>query len=166
MYPNLDEIDARILFQLQKNAKMSINEMSEHIHLSESAIHARVRNLEENGCIKNYAAVLNKSMLNRKLTSFTGLQLRTHAQGNPGASLDLIRKFPEVINCYMVNGEFDFLLHIAVADMQEYHSFFSNALLKIKNVETVKTFFILDEAKAGHKNGLSTQPVRHFPNRQ
>ncbi|WP_316811104.1 Lrp/AsnC family transcriptional regulator [Pedobacter heparinus] len=162
MYLNLDAIDAKILFYLQKNAKMPIKEMSEYIHLSESAIHARIRNLEERGCIKNYVAVLNKSMVNKKLTSFTGLQLRTHTQYNLITSMELISKFPEVINCYMVNGDFDFLLHVAVADMQEYHSFFSNALLKVKNIETVKTFFVLDESKADNRIDLSRRSrMRH-----
>lgn len=147
MYSNLDTIDAKILSHLQKNAKMPVKEMLGYVHLSKSALHARIRNLEETGCIKDYVAVLNKNMVDRKLTSFTGLQLHSHAQYNLNTSLELISKFPEVINCYRVNGDFDFLLHIAVADMQEYHSFFLKELLKIKNIETVKTFFVINESK-------------------
>ncbi|ACU03396.1 regulatory protein AsnC/Lrp family [Pedobacter heparinus DSM 2366] len=155
MCMQLDEIDAKILFHLQKNAKIPIKEISWRIHLSQSATLARIKNLEENQYIQHYAAVLNKSKLNKKLISFTGLQLRAHAQDNLISSSRLISEFPEVINCYIVNGGFDFLLHIAVADMQEYNSFYLNALLKIKNIETVRTFFVIDELKDDNSVDLS-----------
>jgi Lrp/AsnC family leucine-responsive transcriptional regulator len=148
MQSELDKIDVKILFHLQRNAKIPIKEIAERVHLPLKITRARIKCLEKEGYIQNYVAVLNKNKINKKLVSFTGLQLNTHAHHNLLASITLINEFPEVINCYVVNGDFDFLLYTAVADMQEYNSFYSNTLLKIENVKVVRTFFVLQESKA------------------
>lgn len=152
---NLDEIDIKILYQLQRNARSSIQEISKKIHLSPSAVSVRVKNLEEEGYIKNYVAILNKPRIDIKLVSFTGISLHGNCNYNLTSFLTFVKAIPEVCNCYHVNGMFDFLLHIVVPDMQEYHQCLVNTLCKIDCIKEIRTFFVLDESGADHIIDLS-----------
>jgi Lrp/AsnC family leucine-responsive transcriptional regulator len=145
---NLDEIDFKILFHLQRNARISIQEISEKIDLSPSAVGVRVKQLEEDGYIKNYQAILNIPKMNRKLVSFTGISLQENCNYNLVSFLELVKGMPEVCNCYHISGMFDFLLHIAVKDMQDYHDCLVNTLCTLDCIKEVRTFFVLDESGA------------------
>ncbi len=155
MFSELDEIDVKLLFHLQKGARISAQEISKKIHLSANAVSARIRRLEAEGYIKQYATVLNKNMINKKLVSFTGITLHTNANGNLGSFLSSVKEFSEVCNCYHVNETFDFLLYIVVTDMQDYHSFLINKLSLIDCVSKIKTFFVLEEIGTAHMIDLT-----------
>ena len=158
---NPDEIDIKILFLLQRNARISLREISKKIHLSFTAVRLRVKRLEDEGYIKNYVAILSKAKININLMSFTGISLHENCNYNLTSFLEFVKGIPEVCSCYHVNGMFDFLLYIVAADMQEYHNCLVNTLCKIDSVKEIRTFFVLDESGADHMIDL-THLFRRF----
>jgi Lrp/AsnC family leucine-responsive transcriptional regulator len=151
---NLDERDVKILCQLQQNARISVAELSNLVHLSRSAVSERIKRLETIGYIHAYAAILNKPKINKNLVSFTGIRLHSNTQGNLSSFLNEIKGSPELSNCYRINGMFDFLLHIVVADMEEYRNYLTHNLSEIENVSAIQTFFVLDESHGDHQVDL------------
>jgi Lrp/AsnC family transcriptional regulator, leucine-responsive regulatory protein len=155
MLSKLDEIDIKLLFHLQKSARISAQEISKKIHLSANAVRARIRRLEDQGYIKQYATVLNKNMINKKLVSLTGITLHHNGNGNLLSFLEFVKETPEVGICYHVNETFDFFLYVVVADIQDYHDFLINKLSLIDCVSKIKSFFVLDEIGTAHMIDLS-----------
>lgn len=141
----LDEIDVKLLSQLQNNARVSVKEISRKIHLSPNAVSARIKRLEDTDYIKGYVAILNKDKIERKLESFTGISLHQNNNFNLVSFLDSVKDIPEICSCYLVNGMFDFVLRIAVNDMEEYRKCMVNTLSKIESISEIRTFFVLDE---------------------
>lgn len=163
MHSNLDEIDIKLLFHLQKCARISAQEISKKIHLSANAVNARIRRLEERGFIKQYVTVLNKNMINKKLVTFTGVTLHHNVSHNLLSFADLIKGIPEVCNFYHLNETFDFLLHIVVTDMQDY-TFVHKKLSLIDSVSNIKTFTVLNEI--GTSNMIDLSPLMKRSNRK
>lgn len=151
----LDKFDVNLLIQLQNNARISVREISHKIHLSASAVSARIRRLESEGYILQYVTILNKAMVNKNLVCFTGVSLAQNNNENLTSFTESIKEIPEIYNCYHVNGMFDFLLHMVAKDMQEYHHFLINTLSNINCVCKITTFFVLSEMDNGHKVDLN-----------
>ncbi|WP_316818921.1 Lrp/AsnC family transcriptional regulator [Pedobacter nyackensis] len=151
----LDKFDLNLLVQLQKNARISAREISHKIHLSASAVSARIRRLESDGYILRYITILNKSMVNKNLVCFTGVRLSQNNNENLAYFAEQIKDIPEVYNCYHVNEMFDFLLHMVAKDMQDYHHFLINTLSNINSVCNITTFFVLSEMEDAHNVDLS-----------
>lgn len=155
MYLNLNDVDVEILFLLQRNGRMSVQEISKKIHLSPSAVSTRIKNLEDEAYIKGYTAVLNKSKLNKNLSSLTCVKLKANSNANLVVFTDFIKQIPEVFDWHHVNGAFDFILYILVSDMQTYHQFLVKILGAHELVEDVVTFFILNESEGVNKMDLA-----------
>lgn len=155
MLSKLDEIDIKLLFHLQKGARISAQEISKRIHLSANAVSARIRRLEDQGYIKQYVTILNKNMINKNVVSFTGITLHQNGNGNLSSFLEFVKDVPEVCNCYHVNETFDFLLYIVVTDIQDYHNFLINKLSLLGCVSNIKTFFVLKEIGTAHMIDLT-----------
>jgi DNA-binding Lrp family transcriptional regulator len=160
MPSDLDAKDIKILSHLQENARITSSEMARKIYLSTSATNARIKRLEMCGYIKNYTVVLNKAKIDKKLSSFTGVQLNSNSQNSLDLFMEVINRSPEVVNCYQVNGDFDFILHIVVSDMQEFNEFYLNALGKFGNTGAIRTFFVMNELIAGNIIDLSNLTKR------
>jgi Lrp/AsnC family leucine-responsive transcriptional regulator len=146
MHP-LDPTDVRILQLLQHDAKMNNKEIADKLGKSVTPIYERVRKLEEAGYIRGYVALLDKDMIGKHLTAFTTVQLKEHsATALRGFEKEVI-KFVEVMECYHLTGRFDFLIKIAIRDMNEYNDFLMHKLATLANVGSLETFFVLSEGK-------------------
>lgn len=155
MHLNLDQRDIKILEQLQCNARIPIPALSELVFLSAAATALRVKRLETENYISRYTIVLNKLKVEKNLVSFTGIRLVSNSHNNLIEFVKEIKLMPQVWECYQLSGSFDFLLHIGVKDMQEYHSYMTNKLLKMKCVDHIQTFFVMDELHRDNKINLS-----------
>ena len=147
MYHTLDDDDLRILQLLQHDARLTSKEIGDKIGKSTSPTYERIKRLQQKGFIKQYAAVLDNKLIQKGLIAFTNVHLKAHAQE---MMLDFEReviRFTEVMECYHMTGEYDFLLKIAVKDMDEYYDFVIHKLAKLSNVGTVQSFFVLHESK-------------------
>ncbi len=163
MLSNLDEIDIKLLFHLQKCARISAQEISKKIHLSANAVSARIRRLEDQGYIQQYVTVFDKNMINKKVITFTGVTLHHNVRDNLLSFAEFIKGIPEVCNFYHLNETFDFLLHIVVTDMQDY-KLVHKKLSLIDCVSNIKTFMVLSEI--GTSNMIDLSPLMNRPNRK
>jgi DNA-binding Lrp family transcriptional regulator len=147
MLSSLDHHDLRILQLLQHDARLTTKEIADKIGKSVSPVYERIRRLEHAGIIKQYVAVLDKRKIDKSLTAYTNVQLKEHADHMMKTFEKEVIRIPEVMECYHMTGQFDYLLKVALRDMDEYYSFIINKIAKLPNVGTVQSFFVLYEAK-------------------
>lgn len=147
MNNQLDPTDTGILRLLQQDARLTHKEIGEKLHKSITPIHARIKRLQEEGYIKRYAAILDPKKIGRGLIAYTQVQLKQHSQESLLNFQDEVIKLPEVMECYHMTGAFDFLLRIAISDMDEYNSLVMSKLSKLPDVGMMQSFFVMSEAK-------------------
>lgn len=143
----LDETDLGILNLLQKDALMFHKDIALHLHKSVTAIHTRIRRLEEGGYIKRYTAIIDHKKIGRGLIAYTQVQIRQHSQESLSAFQNEVIKLNEVMECCHMTGAFDFLLRIAIKDMDAYNELLMNKLSKLPDVGMMQSFFVMSEAK-------------------
>src|ERR1700743_2496339 len=116
----LDEKDKAILRLLQENAKITVREIATQVHLSTTPVHERIRRLEETGVIRQYATLLDHSKVKKGLLAICYVSLKEHNKKSGAKFIQTIHELPEVLDCYIISGEFDFLLRVAVENMDSY----------------------------------------------
>lgn len=136
---NLDAIDRRILAALQRNGRMSNVELATEVGLSPSPCLRRVKLLEESGIIDRYVAVLDGAKMGVGLTVFARIWFKTQDAEITHQFAETVRKFPEVMECYLTTGECDAIMRIVTADLHAYWRFQSDYLMRIPSVQSVKT---------------------------
>ena len=147
MNQNLDQTDIGILNLLQTDARLSHKELAHRLNKTVTPIHVRVRRLQSDGYIKRYAAIVDPKKIGRDLIAYTQVQLKEHSQKSLMAFSAEIIKLTEVMECYHMTGAFDFLLRIAIKDMDEYNQLLMNKLSNLPDVGTMQSFFVMSEAK-------------------
>lgn len=143
----LDRTDIRILDMLQHDARVTTKEIADKLGLTITPTAVRIRKLEDAGYIKRYVAILDKDKIGKTLIAFTSIQLREHTQTSLRNFEKTSIKFKEVMECYRLTGQFDFLLKVAIKDMQEYNAFLMERLATVPNIGSVQTYFVLSEGK-------------------
>ncbi|MEC8740741.1 MAG: Lrp/AsnC family transcriptional regulator, partial [Pseudomonadota bacterium] len=116
----LDKVDLRILQTLQKDGRITNQNLAERVNLSPSSCLQRVRRLDQAGVISYYLAHLNLGSIARHIICLATISVKNHTQEDFNAFEDLIESIPEVVECYTVSGESDFLLKVICADMRRY----------------------------------------------
>lgn len=144
---NLDPTDIKILELLQKDARMTIKQLALELKRSHTPVFERVKRLEEKGYIKRYVAIVDRRMIRKNLIAFTHVQLKEHSQEILSTFEAEVIKFSEVMECYHMTGAFDFILKIALKDMDAYHQFLMGKLSKLPNIGTLQSLFVMSEAK-------------------
>ncbi|MGI9139116.1 MAG: Lrp/AsnC family transcriptional regulator, partial [Sediminibacterium sp.] len=107
---SLDEKDLAILRLLQDNARITIKEIADQIHLSTTPVHERIKRLENNGVIKQYATLIDGTKVKKGLMVICYVSLNQHSKKSGGQFIKLINELPDVVVCYSISGEFDFML--------------------------------------------------------
>lgn len=143
----LDAIDIKILDILQKNGRITIKKMSEQLNLSTTPVFERIKKLEKEGLIQHYAALLNERKLGLKQTVFISLTLKEHSRSYLEKFENEVKSFPEVMECYRITGNFDFLVKVLVKDIEAYENFILTKLSLLKNLGNVQSHIALSEAK-------------------
>ena len=116
----LDAIDIKILGLLQQNARITVKEISENVHLSTTPVHERVKRLESSGVIKQYAALVDHNKVKKGLMVICYVSLKEHSKIAGTKFIKHINALPEVIECYNISGEFDFMLKVVAENMDAY----------------------------------------------
>lgn len=144
MTEKLDKYDALILDQLQKQGRLSNQELAEAIHLSPSPTLRRVKQLEENGLIEGYVALLNAKKLGLTLMAFIGISMDKHIPERFTGVEEKLASYPEVLECHLITGQSaDYLLKVIVKDMDAYQQFLLQKLTRIEGVTGVHTSFVM-----------------------
>lgn len=151
MSHTLDDIDRRILRALQKNGRISNVDLAQQVGLSPSPACGALRLLEEAGIIDRYVAVLNPAKVGAGLTVFARVWFKTQDAQLTLQFAEAIRKFPEVIECYLTTGECDAILRIATADLHSYWRFQADHLTRIPSVLSVKTDVPMETLKQSYE---------------
>ena len=140
----LDAIDRRILETLQKQGRLSNQELSERVGLSPSASHRRVQRLEEEeGYIKGYVALLDPRKLGRTTTVFVEITLAGQADEVLDAFEKAVARIPEVLECHLMSGSADFLLKVAALDTEDFARIHRRSLATIPGVQGIQSSFAL-----------------------
>jgi Lrp/AsnC family leucine-responsive transcriptional regulator len=147
MQIRLDRIDRRMLRELQGNGRLPVVDLAEKVSLSATACQRRLRRLEESGVIARYAAVLDPAALGRSLQAFVRVSIERQSKEVAEAFEAAVRLRPEVRACYVMTGDLDFLLHVAVADLQAFAEFSMKVLIALPGVKDVRSNLVLRALK-------------------
>ncbi len=143
----LDKNDLAILKLLQANARITVKEISEKIHLSTTPVHERIKRLEQSGVIKQYVTLLDYNKVNLSLMVICYVSLKEHSKTAGVKFIKTINELQEVIECYSISGEFDFMLKVLCQDMNAYYDFHVNKLSMIENMGNVQSVFVMGVIK-------------------
>lgn len=143
----LDPIDARILNMLQEDCKRPIKEIATALNLSISPVHERIKKIERTGLIKRYVAIVDLELINRPLINYCNVSIIQHNSLQFKAFEKQIRKMNEVLECYYVSGNFDYLLKVISTDMDEYQDFILNKLSKLEMISNINSQFVMKPVK-------------------
>lgn len=148
---SLDNKDVEILRLLQRNGRISVKEIADTIHLSTTPVHERVKRLEQSGVIAGYSARLDAAALGKKLMVICHVSLREHNKVAGTKFIKSIIALPEVLECFSISGEFDFMLKVLTSDMESYYDFHVNKLSQVENVGHVQSTFVMGIVKQTHE---------------
>ncbi|PRD45300.1 ArsR family transcriptional regulator [Phyllobacterium phragmitis] len=144
---DLDQMDRKILRALQDNGRLTNTELADYINLSQTATAERVKRLTRDGYILGYAAKLSPKLLDRSMLVFVEIKLDRTTPEVFDTFAAATRKNPDVMECHMVAGGFDYLVKARVADMEHYRRFLSDALLSLPGIRETHTYAVMEEVK-------------------
>ncbi len=147
MKTHLDEVDIQLLSLLQEDGRITNADLSKKVGLSPPSVLQRVRILEKAGLIRGYHAILDAERLGLRITALAMITLSLHQEQAIERFRRSVNEIPEILECYNVSGEFDFLLKIVVKDIRAYEQLIREKLSKIKGIQQIKTSFVLSNTK-------------------
>ena len=145
---DLDRTDLLLLTELQRAGRQTNAELAERVHLSASACLRRVQRLERNGVIAGYRAEVDPERIGLGLQAFVRVQLKQHDAESVAAFARRVNEWPEVVACHALTGDMDYLLLIAVGDLEHFSRFLLDNLLAEAGVADVNSSFVLRTVKA------------------
>ena len=145
---SLDETDKTILRLLQADGRVSNAAVARQVGLSAPATHARVKRLEENGVVRQYSTLLNREAIGYDMVCFINVSLQLHQFEAIERFKELMQDMPEVLECYHITGEFDYLLKAVFRNRDELQEFVVNKLTPIPGMARINTSLALIEIKA------------------
>lgn len=145
----LDEKDKAILRLLQSDAKITVREIASKVHLSTTPVHERIKRMEDEGVILQYAALINYSKVRKGLMAICYISLKEHNKRSGAKFIKTIQELPEVIEFYIISGEFDFMLKVVAENMDAYYDFHVNKLGQVENIGQVQSTFVMGVIKQG-----------------
>jgi len=151
----LDATDKELLRVLQHNSNYTTKELAEKLHLSTTPVYERQRRLERDGYIQKYVAILNKERLGKRVMVFCHVKLKQHERGMGEKFVQAVQALEEVMECYNISGEYDFMLKVVVEDMPRYQDFIMNKLTMIENIGSTQSVFVMGEIKTSTEYMIS-----------
>ncbi len=144
----LDEVDIAILQLLQEDGRMSNVDLANRIKLSPPATHARLKRLQASGFIRRFAALLDQEMVGFDMVCYVNISLRMHGVKELEQFRRSVLDMPQILECYHVTGEFDYLLKIVVRNRRDLQQFVEKSLTPLPGVARIYTSLVLDEIKS------------------
>ena len=141
----LDAVDIKILEVLQGDARITTKALADQLNLSPTPVFERVKRLEREGLIKKYVALVDNKKLGLRLIAFISISLTKHSRSYLEKFVNEVEQYPEVMECYHIAGNYDFLLKVVVRSMEVYETFVLTKLSTIANLGQVQSSFVLSE---------------------
>lgn len=143
----MDSIDKKLLILLQKDSKKTTKELSVKLNLSVTAVYERIKKMEREGIIQNYVALINRSKVNKSFVVFCHIKLIQHTREFLTKFESQVVKLSEILECHHVSGDYDYILKIAVRDMEEYREFLVTKLTTLDHIGSTHSTFMISEVK-------------------
>ena len=147
----LDQIDRRIVAALQADGRMTAQELAGRVGLSPSPCARRVRLLEERGVITGYTAVIDQDQVDLPISVFASIKLERQREEELERFNTTISRWPEVVDCYLMTGQRDYLLRIVVRDLHAYDRFLKEKLTRLDGVASIESSFALSQIKRSNQ---------------
>ena len=141
----LNKIDLKILSHLQNNARLTNVELSEHIHLSQSPCLRRVRNMESSRIIKGYVALVDQNAVGLPVSVFVNVRLEKQIERALEKFEETVQDWSEVMECYLMTGDSDYLLRVVASDLAAYERFLMDKLTCVPGVASINSSFALKQ---------------------
>ncbi len=145
--PKLDEIDLKILRILQAEPEININDVGERVGLSHTPCWRRIRKMQDTGLLKGRVWLVDGELAGRDVSIFVFVRLDTHSTEVMDAFEAATQSIPEILQCYTVSGEFDYLLRVVVGSVRDYERTVKGKLLTLPHVGIMNSHFALNEVK-------------------
>ena len=152
----IDDIDVALLELLQENAKYTIKELSEKLNLSPTPIFERIKKLEQQGVIRKYVALLDLEKINKQIITYCNVSLTEHNPETLKKFEEDVKAFPEVIECYYIAGQYDYLLKVITSSLQQYQRFIIDRLTNATKVSQIHSQFVMGNVKYSTRIDLET----------
>ena len=144
----LDMIDKKLLELLQKDAKQTTKALALKLNLSKTAVYERIKKLEKQEVIQKYTALLDRRKTNMAFVVFCHVRLTQHVKEQLVGFENQVVQLPEVLECYHVSGDYDYMLKINVADMEAYREFMTSKLTTLSHIGSTHSVFMIEEVKS------------------
>ena len=138
----MDTIDIKLLELLQQNAELTIQELSKEVHLSTTPCWKRINQLKNNGYINKTVSLVDRKRVGANVTAMVSIKVNNHNQERISIFSKTIQDIPEVIECYRMSGETDYLLKVVVSDIESYDAFYKNLIEKVQFLKVTSNFAI------------------------
>ena len=143
----MDALDKKLLMLLQSDTKKTTKELSLQLNLSVTAVYERIKKLERERIISKYVALLDRNKIDKSFVVFCHIKLTQHSREYLTKFEQEVIKLNEVLECFHVSGEYDYILKICIKDMQAYREFIVNKLTKIEHIGSTQSTFMIGEVK-------------------
>lgn len=143
----LDDVDKHLLRLIQNDSKQTNKELSNKLGLSVTAVYERIKKLEREGVISNYVALIDKKSVDKAFVTFCSIKLVQHSKDYVVKFEKEVAKLEEVLECYHISGDYDYLLKVIVADMDEFREFMVKKLTKISHIGSTQSAFMINQVK-------------------
>jgi Lrp/AsnC family transcriptional regulator, leucine-responsive regulatory protein len=143
----IDEIDRKIIAALQEDGRMTIQQLADRVGLSASPCARRVRLLEEAGIISGYVAVVDQASVGLAISVFVSIKLERQREEELDRFSQAVTRWPEVLDCYLMTGQRDYLLRVVVPDLESYQRFLKDKLTRLEGVSSIESSFALGQIK-------------------
>lgn len=145
--PNLDIVDHQILKLLQADAKLNVNDIAQRLNLTKTPIYERIKRLERTGVIDKYVALVDRKKFTPSIIVFLSGSLNVSKFEQTQEFYDAVMVIDEVLECYLLGGDKDFLLKVIAKDLDSYHEFYSEKIASIPHIGEIRSSFVLKEVK-------------------
>jgi Lrp/AsnC family leucine-responsive transcriptional regulator len=142
-----DTIDQNLIRLLQEDSKQTNKELSNKLNLSVTAVYERIKKLENQGVVSKYVALIDKNKIDKSFVAFCHVKLIQHTQDYVVKFEKEVTNLPEVLECYHISGDYDYLLKVIGKDMEAFREFMVNRLTKINHIGSTHSMFVINEVK-------------------
>lgn len=150
----LDKTDQKLLTLLQQDCKQTNKALSNKLNLSVTAVYERIKKLEKEGIINKYVALVKKEKVDKAFVAFCHIKLIQHTQEYVVKFEKEVANISEVLECYHISGDYDYLLKVLVKDMEAFREFMVNKLTNIDHIGSTHSMFVINEVK--HTTSINT----------
>jgi DNA-binding Lrp family transcriptional regulator len=161
MFPFLDEKDLALLESLQADARITNTELARRVDLSPPGLQRRIRKLEESGVIEQYVTLVNREAVGFDMLCFVQVTLQRHEPEAVRGFKEVVQAMPEVLECFHITGEYDYLLKIVVRNRKHLEQFLLEELTPVPGMDKIRTSLVLREIKTTTAVPLNGYPLKH-----